>query len=64
MGYFPHVLDSPSILLLHPKNYSKLTIIVDSVLNKTIFKHIEAEKAFTEFCFSSKVILNSLLFLV
>lgn len=47
MGYFPHVLDSPSILLLHPKNDSKLTIIVDSVLNKTIFKHIEAEKAFT-----------------
>ena len=42
-GVFPpHALDSPSILLLHPKNDSKLTIIVDSVLNKTIFKHIEA----------------------
>ena len=50
-GTSAHVLDSPSKLLLHPKNDSKLTIIVDSVLNKTIFKRIETGEPLH--CFAS-----------
>lgn len=39
--FFPHVLDSPSISLLHPENDCELTFLVDSVLNKPSSKYIE-----------------------
>lgn len=43
-----HVLDFPSKSPPHPENNSKLTFIVDSVLNKPTSKHFEPGEKFLD----------------